>query len=260
MRIPVALLLTLLVAPLATAQDLQLSIHMQTVAPQASELPASNMTMYIKGSKLRVDQAMRDMSTSMIYDSAAGKTWVLLHGERVFMETSNSPYAGKAAAPDSATLAALGMTPSITSTGEQQTIAGHKAERFLSVMRMPAGMGEPGAGPVTLVSEHWLATDARLNASYYAHAERMQMLTAASGQRWAGDWEQALKKRVPLKTTMVMIEVPASEKIDADAVLRASNPKGFKMRATVELQNIKTGPLSDSLFVVPKGYTVGKIQ
>ncbi|HEY0671746.1 MAG TPA: hypothetical protein VGD27_05745 [Longimicrobiales bacterium] len=259
MRIPVALLLTLLVAPLATAQDLQLSIRMQTVAPQAGAMPVSDMTMYIKGSKLRVDQAMREMSTSMIYDSAAGKTWVLLHGERIFMETPNSPYAGKTAAPDSATLAALGMTPSITSTGEQQMIGGHKAERFLSVMRMPAGMGEPGAAPVTLVSEHWLATDARLNASYYAYAARMQMLTGASGQA-AGAWEEALKKRVPLKTTMVMIEVPANEKIDAAAVLRAANPKGFKMRATVELQDIKTGLLPDSLFVVPKGYTASKLQ
>jgi hypothetical protein len=258
MRIPVALLFTLLVAPLARAQDLQLTMRMSSSAPHAGQLPGMDVTMYLKGTKLRIDQNAGGQSAmSMIYDSTAGKTVMLLHENRVFMETPATPFSSRADA-DSAALAAMGLVPDIRSTGQKQLIGGYQAERFVSVMRLPQGAA-PGNQPTTMVSEHWLATDPALNQAFYAYAERMQMMTGGAAQHMAA-WDEALKQRVPLKTTIVMVSAPANQPVDAEAVLRAAAPPGWQMRVNIELQNIKTTTLADSLFQVPSGYTQGALK
>ncbi len=258
MRIPAVLLAAVLLAPAAHAQDLQLNMKMNARSPAPVAMPGMNMAMYMKGSKLRIDQFMDgELKMSMIYDSAVGKTLMLLHENRVYMESPASPFA-REGMPDSAQLAAMGIVPEIRSTGQKQVIAGREAERFVSVMRMPKGAG-PENRPMAIVSETWLATDPELNRVYYMYADRMQALTGVSGQRMSG-WGEAFQKRVPVRTTMVMLTAQPGQNLDAEAILRADQPPGMQMRTVIELENVKTGELADSLFKVPAGYTQGAIR
>src|SRR5690606_5962822 len=99
-------------------------------------------------------------------------TWVLLHAGKIYMESDQPPFSDEKENADSAALAAASLVPVLRSTGERQMIAGHEAERHISVVKIPKA--EDMDGEVTVVFEHWLATDARLNAAYYAHADRMK--------------------------------------------------------------------------------------
>ncbi len=259
MRIPVILLAAALVAPAVHAQDLQLNMKMTMTTPEAvTDMPGTNVAMYLKGSKLRIDSFLDgELRMSMIYDSVVGKTWMLLHDNRIYMESPNSPFA-REGMPDSAQLAAMGIVPDVRSTGEKQVIAGHEAERFSSVMRLPKGAG-PETRPMAIVSETWLATDPELNRVYYSYADRMQAFSGMSGDRMQ-NWGEAFQQRVPVRTTMVMLTSEPGQNLDAEAILRANQPPGLQARTVVELENMKTATLPDSLFKIPAGYTQGALR
>jgi hypothetical protein len=258
-RIILFLIVLLAAAAPAGAQDLQYRVRMQPTLPDSmkSDMPTPEMTVSIKGKSVRIDNQVKSptriFESTVIMDDSTQTFYILLHGDSMYMQGPD-PSADMARMRDSLARRNPGseMNAKVTRTGEHATIAGYDAERIVIVANLPGGV--PGAPPKPLVAvtEFWVATDARLAAAYRPFAER----SARYGEAIPGaDAMLSAIKEFPLRSTHLLIDAPpAGQQIDAIAVLKEAKPAGMTMRMTMEVHDVKLGPLPASLFKPPANY------
>jgi hypothetical protein len=261
MRIPRFLVVLLLfTATRAGAQDLQFRMRMNTtVAGQpaaATSMPET--TVMLKGKKVRIDNKMRgptgQMNASILMDDAAGKFFMMLHDEKVYMEMPN-PAGSLQRLQDSIAQRGPNKTqPKLTRTGEHKKIAGYDAERVVIGMPLPGGFPGMGSDPVYTVTDMWIATDAALNKAYRPFAERSARY--ASPTLPGAETLMAQITGFPLQSTHVIVRMRSGKTPDALALLKSEKPEGLMMRVVTVAEDIKMGALAPTLFKVPAGYTL----
>jgi hypothetical protein len=258
-RIILCLVVLLAAAGPVAAQDLQYRVRMQPTLPDSmkSDMPTPEMTVSIKGKSVRMDNEMRTptgiMKSTVIMDDATSTFYILLHGDSMYMQGPD-PAADMARMRDSVAKrypSGVGAAK-VTRTGERSRIAGYNAERVIIVANMPNGV--PGAPPKPLVAitDFWVATDPALAAAYRPFAER----SARYGEAVPGaDAMLSEVKEFPLRSTHLLIDAPpAGQEVDAIAILKQDKPAGMTMRMTMEVHDVKLGPLPASLFKPPANY------
>jgi hypothetical protein len=239
----------------AAAQDLQYRMRMDAQSPEmkTSPMPMPVTTTYVKGKKIRMDHDMMGMQTSMIVDGATGQGYVVMHQSRTYMESPKNPLAKLNA--DTAMLNDLGVGIPMK-TGQRQMISGYDTEQLLTVMRMPKGL--PGTDTtMVVVLETWAVRDPRLAAAYKPYAEAMMKFAGAG----AGPSAQMLRAQLevfPIRMTSIMISSNDTTIANAEAVLKNANDPRIRMRMLMEVSDVKLTTLPDSLFEIPKGYTLQK--
>ena len=258
MRIPPLLVSCLLLANSSlSAQGLEYRVRMHMTIPGIPDgmpggMPTPETTMFMEGTKIRVDNSSRDMSMSIIMDGATRRMFYLNHTDKTFREEERSSFLPDSLAPsDTATMRAMGMIPDIITTTETRTILGYPTKRFVMVMRIPVP-AEPGTVMLS-VNESWISTDPRLRDAFKASME--------VAERMLGPAAKDLKALtppgadgVPLETNIVMMKRKATDKIDALALLKEANPEGLMTRARMETLSVKAHDIPDSVFAVPAGY------
>jgi hypothetical protein len=258
MRVPAfAIAAIFFVTVPVAAQDLQFRMQLvATATTPGGPTVAPVMTTSMKGNKVRVDNQIVNggdtLRSSIIMDDSTKKVQMLMHDRGAYMEVDD-PFASAGAQNDSMTkmLRAGAPQPEIIRTGERSTIAGFAAERSIITVLLPTGAIPGARQPLLAVMEIWAATDATLNSIYRPFAERSANLTAG---QMPGVEKMLIQVGFPLRTTHLLLPAPTT-KVDPVAILKQTAPEGLVMKTVMEVQDVKLGPLADSLFVVPNWYS-----
>jgi len=212
---------------------------LQAVAPKIdgadpSVLQKQEMTMSLKGKKLRLDMAAAGMPGGFftIMDAASDVTYTVMPAMKQVITTSAAEMAemrkqmgARMGLPDSAALAA---PYTITELGTRG-IHGAQAHGYRVVTP-------------TMVSELWV--DPALTAIMAAFQGLQQQMSRMSPE---GAWQTALREKgFPIQTTGVM---------KAPAMLG----EGW-MVTRADVTSVQKGPVADSVFVVPADYTQRKMS
>jgi hypothetical protein len=254
MRVPAALLLSILLLAAADAPAQDLLHRMRTTVTMPSQ-PGTRATgesaMYIKGSKIRANSNTGGVDGSVIVDAAAGKLYALSHSDRTYREMSTDFAADSSLMKgDTARMRMLGMIPEVIKTSEKKTILGYETVRVVTIARNPTG--DANAGTV-VISDSWISRDPALMKAFNASMQVAQrMMGGAAQQVMSLVPPEAVG--VPLASTTLMLRRDAKTPIDALAILRQPSPEGLMMRMDMEPIEVKVVALPDSLFSVPAGY------
>jgi hypothetical protein len=242
------------------AQDLQWQSVMTTTMPAAGmDLLRTKTTISLKGKKVRMDNRIEtpagEMEASVITDQVTGKSYVLMHEARMYMDAPNPLDVAKNFSADSAAMRAAEAQTKIIRTGEVQKLIGYEAERVIVYAPLPTGMPNiPTAKPSWTISEMWIAKDPALNKAYLPFTDQVGAL-AAGAVPFNRDWDEL--KAFPLKMTMLVVEAQAGVAMDPIAVLKNNQPAGLVMRVATEVTEVKLGALDDLMFKVPADYSKG---
>jgi hypothetical protein len=253
MRIPpLVVSLLLLGSGMATAQGLEYRVrmHMDMPGMEGAQMPTPEMTMFMQGANVRVDNSTRGMSMSIIMDGAKGQFYYLDHNAQSYRVEAKLE--GMDDVPtDTAALRARGMMPEVISTSDTRTILGYNARRFVTVMRIP-NPAEPGSTMIS-INESWISTDPKLKDAFQSSLKTAERILGPAARELSSLMPPGAEG-VPLETNILMVKRGTEDKIDALALLKDPNPAGLMTRARMETLSVKLQHLPDSLFAVPASY------
>jgi hypothetical protein len=254
MRIPrLSVLLLFLTSGTLAAQGLEYRVRMHMNMPGMAEgLPTPEMTMLMKGEKIRVDNSTHGMSMSIIMDGVSGRFYYLNHSDKTYREEAKADHLPDDIPSDTATLRAMGMLPDIFPTSDTRTILGFAARRFVTVMRIP-NPGEPGSTMLS-INESWISTDPKLKEAFQSSLNIAERILGPAAKELSSLMPPGAEG-VPLETNIVMLRRGATEKVDAFAILKDPNPAGLMTRVRMETLAVELRAIPDSVFAVPAGYT-----
>jgi hypothetical protein len=261
MKIPALTIAAALItiAPLH-AQDLQWQAVMTSTMPAAGMDLRTKTTISLKGKKVRMDNRIEtptgEMEASVITDGATGKSYVLMHEARTYMDMPNPMDAAKKLWTDSAAMRKVEAETKFIRTGEVTKLIGYDVERVIVYAPFPAGIPHmPTTKPAWSISEMWIAKDRALNKAYMPFVDKFSALWSG-GLPLSAEWNEL--KAFPLKMTVLVVERETGVALDPIAVLKEQQPSGLVMRVVTEVSQVKLGPLDQLLFELPADYSKGQ--
>jgi hypothetical protein len=212
-----------------------------------------DVTQYLKGAKMRMDQVTGGKNTTTILDLTTKRMLVLDH------EKKQAQVVDMAAVGESlAKVGASDINVSITPTGQTRTVAGTACavhDVKVAVPMQGAGITMVMSGPQCLAKNAPGMADF---VAFYKAAEKGGLFFDAAQ---AKSQPAAAKAMAELQRKMAELGMPlASETtIGMDgAGPMAEMMKKMSSTITTEVVSISTDPIADSMFEVPAGYTVKK--
>lgn len=242
----------------ATTASADFKMVAQMTGKMMGRSPSGETVTYIKGAKMRTDQAMGGAQLSTIMDVAAGELITINHKNKE-VEIWNVAELAKTMQDTGVT--ASGVDVTITANGQSKEIAGYKATGHDMTVSVKAQMAEGMAMTVTITGPAFLSTEAP-GAKDYA-----TFYTAAADQGFFfGDPRAAkaqpgnAKAMMALYRTMAEKGIPLESKqiikLSGDGPMAGIFAKmgGGEINSTVT--SVSADPLADDIFAVPTGYTV----
>lgn len=220
--------------------------------------PSGQTVTYIKGNKMRTDQALGGNELSTIMDVDAGELISINHKKK---EAEIWNVSEMSRTLQNAGVAADGVSVRITPNGQTRTIAGFVAAGHDLAVSVKSSMADGMSMTVNISGPAYLSTDAPgakdYAAFYLAAAEKGFFFgdpRAAKAQPGNAKGMMALyktmaEKGMPLESTQII-------KLSGDGPMAAVFAKlgGGEMNTTVT--SISADPLAADVFAVPAGYTV----
>lgn len=259
MRVRTAVVALGLLACAATA-----SADVKMVAQMSGKMmgmnPSGETVTYIKGNKMRTDQAMGGNQLSTIMDVDAGEMISINHKKK---EAEIWSIGDVSKTMQSAGVAANGVDVKITPTGDSKDIAGYKATGYdLSVSVRSTMGGEGGmAMTVNISGPAYLSTDAPgakdYAAFYIAAAEKGFFFgdpRAAKAQPGNAKGMMALYRTMAEKG--IALESTQNIKLSGDGPMAGLFAKMGNGQITSTVTSISGDALADDIFTVPAGYKV----
>lgn len=220
--------------------------------------PSGQTITYIKGNKMRTDQALGGSELSTIMDVDAGELISINHKKK---EAEIWNVADMAKTLQTAGVAADGVKVSMTPNGQSKTVAGHKAVGHDLDVSVQSSMAQGMSMTVNISGPAFLSTEApgaRDYAAFYLNAAEKGFFfgdpRAAKAQPGNAKGMMALyktmaEKGVPLESVQVI-------KLSGDGPMAGVFAKMGGGEMTTTVTSISAEPLDDALFAVPAGYTV----
>lgn len=222
--------------------------------------PSGQTVTFIKGNKMRTDQAMGGAELSTIMDVDTGELITINHKNK---EAEVWNIADLARTMQDVGVSAAGVDVKITPTGESKEVAGYKATGYdLNVSVKSAMAGQQGMEiTVSISGPAFLSTDApgaRDYANFYTAAADKGFFfgdpRAAKAQPGNAKGMMALyrtmaDKGIPLESKQVI-------KLSGDGPMAAVFAKmgGGEINSTVT--SVSADPIAADVFTVPAGYKV----
>jgi len=251
-RLCSALLLSLALASPAAAD---VTTKQKSGGKGMGGMMSGEMTQYVKGMKMRTDQAMGGRDTSTIIDAAAKQMIVLNHDKKeadVYDMAKMSEGFSKVSASD--------IKFSITPTGEKREIAGATCAVHAVKITVPMQMGNDAmsmvmGGPYCLVKNG--PGQADFTALYRAVAENGFL----GDPRAAKAQPQQAKAMTEMSRRMAELGVPYATEMNISfegGPMAGMMSKMGGNSITTEVVSVSTAPIADSMFEIPAGYKVNK--
>jgi Domain of unknown function (DUF4412) len=241
-------------ALLATPVFADVTVNQKTTGKGAiGAAAAGDSVQYLKGSKMRIDQARGDDETSVIIDADAQRMISLNHKKK---EADIYDMAKMAA--DMQKIQASDIKASVTPTSQTRQIAGQTCTVHNIEIVIPMAMGNNSmtmvmAGPACLVKD---APGAKDYETFYKTAVEKGLFF--SDPRQAKAQPGQAKGLARLYQEMAARGLPYAQEFTMkfqgnDMMAGMMNKVGGATMST-EVTSVTTGPLADSLFEIPAGY------
>lgn len=214
---------------------------------------AGDSVQYLKGSKMRIDQARGDDQTSMIIDADAQRMISLNHKKK-----EAEIYDMTKMAADMQKIQSSDIKANVTPTSQTRQIAGQTCTVHNIEIEIPMTMGNNSmsmvmAGPACLVKN---APGAKDYETFYKTAVEKGLFF--SDPRQARAQPGQAKGMARLYQEMASRGLPYAQEFTMkfqgnDMMAGMMNKMGGATMST-EVTSVTTGPLADSLFEIPAGY------
>jgi hypothetical protein len=241
-------------ALLATPVFADVTVNQKTTGKGAiGAAAAGDSVQYLKGSKMRIDQARGDDETSVIIDADAQRMISLNHKKK---EADIYDMAKMAA--DMQKIQASDIKASVTPTSQTRQIAGQTCTVHNIEIAVPMAMGNNSmtmvmAGPACLVKD---APGAKDYETFYKTAVEKGLFF--SDPRQAKAQPGQAKGLARLYQEMAARGLPYAQeftmKFQGNDMMAGMMNKMGGATMTTEVTSVTTGPLADSLFAIPAGY------
>jgi hypothetical protein len=213
-------------------------------------------TQYVKGLKMRTDQATMGTDTTIIIDASSRQMISLDHAKKEANVIDMNAISG--------TLSKAGVSDleiAITPTGQTRQVAGSACTVYDLKIAVPMAMGNSAmkmvmSGPQCLSKSAPGYAD--FQAFYRAAAEKGFFLDPAQAKAQPA----VAKAMADMQRKMSELGVPLAT--ETNMAMEASGPMAEMMKKmsankiVTEVVSVSTAPIADSLFEVPAGYKMNK--
>lgn len=215
---------------------------------------AGDVTQYLKGPKMRMDQVTGGRNTTTILDLTTRRMLVLDH------EKKQAQVVDMAAVGESlAKVGASDINVSITPTGQTRTVAGTSC----AVHDVKLAVPMPGPGLTMVMSgPQCLAKNAPGMADFVAFYKAAQKGGLFFDAAQAKAQPAMAKAMAELQRQMAELGMPLASETTVGMAggegPMAEMMKKMSSTITTEVVSISTDPIADSMFEVPAGYAIKK--
>lgn len=242
-----------LCAAMAAPADADVTIKQKLTGKGMMAIAGGEGTQYIKGTRMRVDNAAGGNETSMIIDVNAQQMIVLNHKRREAEVNDMTKLSA-----EMAKLPVSDVKASITPTKETRQVAGTSCTVHDMQVTVPTTMGNEQvtfvlSGPICLAKNGPGAAD--VMAFYKAAAEKGFIF---NDPRTAKAQPGQAKGMAAMYREMAALGVPLSQemnfKFEGTGAMAAMMSKMGGSSMTTDVVSISTDAIPDSTFQIPEGY------